>query len=218
MIRVVVADKNETMRLGIRTLFDKHPSKFAVSEVADRAALMNRIQDCDCDLVVVEPLLCAGAGEALIRQIRRISQANVLVYTELDELKYGVDAIRCGARGYLMKSRPSSELLAAASKVGAGKMHMSDALAEEVALHAWEGKQELPHETLSERERMVFSMLVCGWTVTKIGAALNLSVKTISTHKARTMQKLRCKSLSEMIEYAFSNGLKQECEVRCKSW
>jgi two-component system invasion response regulator UvrY len=219
MIRVVVADKNETMRLGMKTLFNNHSGRFKVWEASDRAGLMSEILNNDCQLVIMEPLLFSGSGEALIRQIKRESpNANVLVYTELDELKHGVRAIRCGARGYLMKDSSASELLAAAHRVGSGKMHMSVALAEEVALSAWGDKAELPHELLSDRERMVFSMLVCGWTVTGIANKLNLSSKTISTHKARAMMKMRCKTLSELVEYAISKGIKEECESVCKVW
>ena len=219
MIRVVVADKNETMRLGIKTLFNKHSGRFTVWEASDRAGLMSEILNNDCHLVIVEPLFFAGSGEALISQIRRESpKANVLVYTELDELKHGVTAIRCGARGFLMKNSSASELLAAADRVGSGKMHMSVALAEEVALSAWGDKAEHPHELLSDREKMVFSMLVCGWTVTGIANKVNLSSKTISTHKARAMMKMRCKTLSELIEYAISKGIKEECEAVCNVW
>jgi DNA-binding NarL/FixJ family response regulator len=219
MIRVVVADKNETMRLGMKALFDKYGARFAVTEAADRAGLISTIQNDDCHLVIVEPLLCAGTGEALIRQIKRESpKINVLVYTELDELKFGVEAIRCGARGYVMKSRPASELLTAADRVGAGRIHMSEALAEEVAFNSWRDKPGAPHDILSEREKMVFAMLVCGRTVTTIAYALNLSIKTVSTHKARAMSKMRCKSLSELVEYAISHGLKDECEALCQGW
>jgi two-component system invasion response regulator UvrY len=219
MIRVVVADKNETMRLGVKTLFGQHGTRFKVWEASDRAGLISEILNNDCQLVIVEPLLFAGSGEALIRQIKRESpNSNVLVYTELDELKHGVRAIRCGARGFLMKTSSASELLVAADRVGSGKMHMSVALAEEVALSAWGDRQDAPHELLSDREKLVFSMLVCGFSVTSIAHKLNLSSKTISTHKARAMTKMRCKSLSELIEYAITKGLKEECEVTCKIW
>jgi len=219
MIRVVVADKNETMRLGIKTLFSRHPTRFSMSEAEDRTALMQALSKNDCHLVIVDPTLCAGAGEALIRQIRRESpSANVLVFTELDELKHGVRAIRCGAKGYLMKSSSALELMNAVERVSSGRMHMSEALAEEVALSAWGLKQETPHESLSEREKMVFAMLVCGMSVTAIAVALNLSCKTVSTHKARTLTKMHCKSLSELVEYAVSHGLKEECEALSKVW
>lgn len=219
MIRTVVADRSETMRLGLRTLLGRHADKFAVSEAASRADLMAKIEGNECQLVVVEPLLCGGSEESLIRQIRRVSpQANVLVYTDLDELKFGIRAIRSGAKGYLMKNCTSSELLAAVSRVSAGKVHISEALAEEVALNAWENRSGAPHQDLSEREMLVFSMLVCGRTVTNIANALHLSVKTISTHKARAMMKLGCKSLSDMVHYAISKDLKEECEARSNCW
>lgn len=219
MIRIIVADNNETMRLGIKAVFSRYPSRYAVVEAEDRAALMSELLNNNCELVVIEPMLCAGAGEALIRQVRREApNAHVLVYTDLDELKHGVRAIRAGARGYLMKNRPASELVEAANRVSIGKLHMSEALAEEVALNAWGIKQETPHESLSEREKMVFSMLVCGMSVTDIAGALNLSAKTVSTHKARTLTKMGCKNLSELIEYAFSRGLKKDCEAMCKVW
>jgi two-component system invasion response regulator UvrY len=219
MIRIIVAEKNEMLRLGIKTLFDQHPSKYKVWEVADRTSMINQIREEDCQLVILEPLLCAGGGEALIRQIRRESPTvNVLVYSELDELRYGVRAIRSGARGYLMKNCACSELLAAADRVAVGKLHMSESLAEEVALSAWGGRPSEPHDILSDRERMVFSMLVCGWKVTNIASILNLSAKTVSTHKSRIMTKMRCKGLSQLVEYAITKGIKEECEALCQAW
>jgi two-component system invasion response regulator UvrY len=219
MIQIVVADSNETMRLGMRVLFEREDSEYVVTEASDRCGLLNELANYNYDLVIVEPLMCPGDGETLIRQIKREApDTPVLVYTDLDELKHGVRAIRTGARGYLMKSRPALELLAAANRVASGRMHMSEFLAEEVALNAWGVRPESPHEELTEREKMVFAMLVCGMTVTAIAAALNLSCKTVSTHKARTLVKMRCKNLSELVEYAFKRGLKEDCEALCKVW
>lgn len=219
MIRTVVADRNETIRLGLRAIFDQQGGKFAVVEAANRSDLIEKIEKNACQLVVVDPLLCGGSGGGLIREIRLLSPtAHVLVYTELDELTFGVSALRSGAKGYLMKNCPSSELLTAIARVSAGKLHMSDALAEEVAYTIWEKRDEKPHQTLSDREKTIFSMLVCGRTVTSIAGILNLSPKTVSTHKSRAMAKLRCKSLSEVVHYAIDNGLKEECEARCQGW
>lgn len=219
MIRVVIADKNETMRIGMRTIFEKHAPNYAIWEASDRTSLLNKVASHECNLVVLEPLMCPGAGEALIRQVKRESPGvSVLIYSELDEKSHGVRAIRCGARGYVMKTCPAADLLAAAERVSSGRMHMSPALAEEVALSAWGDKSDAPHESLSEREKMVFSMLVCGWSVKNIASMLNVSNKTISTHKARALAKMRCKNLSELIQYAITKGLKEECEALCQVW
>lgn len=219
MIRTLVADRSEPMRLGLRSLFNAEPNRFIVSEAATRSELLAKIEREECQLVVVEPLLCAGAGDVLIRQIRRVSpKTNVLVYTDLDEMKFGIRAIRSGARGYLMKTCATSELLTAASRVSVGRIHMSPALAEEVALNAWEKRRDPAHLDLSDREMLVFSMLVCGRSVTAIANTLHLSVKTISTHKARAMAKLGCKSLSDLVHYSISKNLKDECEARSNGW
>lgn len=205
---MVFADRSETMRLGVRALFDKNCVNVEVTDVATRSELMKEIQKTDYDLVLVDPLLCSVNAEALLRQIRTVApQVNMLVYTELDELRFGLKAMRCGVKGYVMKTEPADELLIAVNKVSAGKVHMSDALAEAVAMNIWEGKEATLHELLSEREWVVFSMLVGGASVTSIATTLNLSVKTISTHKARAMVKLRCRNFSEMIQYAIEQKL-----------
>lgn len=114
-----------------------------------------------------------------------------------------------------MKTCTSAELLIAAERVSAGKIYMSDALSQEFANNLWEGNTALPHDGLSERESLVVAMLVSGWTVTAIGASLHLSVKTISTHKTRAMAKLKCKTLSELIQYAIAHDMMSACETMC---
>jgi DNA-binding NarL/FixJ family response regulator len=216
MIQMLVADRSETMRLGVCTLFSREAENTVVSEATSRADLIIKLQTEHYNIVLVDPVLAAGSEETFLRQIRAVApRAHVLVYTELDELHFGMRAIRCGVKGYVMKSRPADELLKAASRVSLGKIHMSERLAEEVALHMWEGKDSLPHEQLSDREFLVFAMLVCGRSVSRIAAVLNLSIKTISTHKARAMVKLRCKSLSDMIQYSIANNLTDVCRDRC---
>ncbi|KQY00802.1 hypothetical protein ASD28_10425 [Massilia sp. Root133] len=215
MIQMLVADRSETMRLGVCTLFAKESRDTVVREATSRSDLISKLQMEQYHIVLVDPVLAAGSEETFLRQIRAVApRAHVLVYTELDELHFGMRAIRCGAKGYVMKSRPAVELLTAASRVSAGKIHMSERLAEEVALHMWEGKEAAPHESLSDREYLVFAMLVCGRRVSRIAAALNLSVKTISTHKARAMVKLHCESLSDMIQYSIAHNLTAACRER----
>jgi two-component system, NarL family, invasion response regulator UvrY len=216
MIQMMVADRSETMRLGVCALFSKQPQPVLIEEAASRSDVMSKLKEGHYNLILVDPVLAAGHEEIFLRQLRAFApRSNVLVYTELDELHFGLRAIRCGAKGYVMKSRSADELLVAANRVSAGKIHMSEELAEEVALNIWEGKQTYLHESLSDREYQVFAMLVCGRSVTAIAGALYLSIKTISTHKARAMAKLRCKSLSDLFQYSINNNLTAECRARC---
>jgi DNA-binding NarL/FixJ family response regulator len=216
MLRLLVADKNETIRTGICAVFRQQSSAVSISEASNKAELMAALRTEAHDLILMEPLLCGGTGEALIRQVcEAVPGANILVFSDLDELKFGLQALRSGAKGYLMKSCSSLELVAAARKVSQGRVHISEALAEEVALNVQESQDRQPHQTLTERELLVFSMLVCGWKVTDIAAALHLSIKTISTHKARAMSKLRCRGISDIMRYAISKNLTEECRARC---
>jgi len=213
---MVIADRIETMRLGVCALFKQHPNMEVVHEADSRFDLIDKLQKSHYNLVLIDPVLLGGHEETLLRQICAVApRSHILVYTEMDELHFGMRAIRCGAKGYVMKSRPAQELLAAANRVSTGKVHMSEALAEVVARHTWEGNKSALHESLSDREYLVFAMLVCGKNVTGIAASLHLSIKTISTHKARAMLKLQCKSLSDMIQYSISHDLSAECRARC---
>lgn len=216
MIQVILADRNETMRHGLRALLHGHAANIVIEEVADRYDVISKLESFHYNLILVDPILADGHEEAFLSQIRAAApRTHVLVYTELDELRFGMQAIRCGVKGYVLKTRPADELLIAVNLVSAGKVYISAALAEEIALNMWNGNKTSLHESLSDREYLVFAMLVCGRSVSSIAAALQLSIKTISTHKARAMTKLRCKTFSEMVQYSIRYNLTAECKARC---
>jgi DNA-binding NarL/FixJ family response regulator len=102
--------------------------------------------------------------------------------------------------------------------VGKGRMHLSPTLSQEIATSLYEGESRKLHDHLSERELQVFSLLVSGQKITQAAEKLHLSVKTISTHKIRIMKKLKVNNMSEMIQYAISQGLIDGCKTRCSSF
>jgi DNA-binding NarL/FixJ family response regulator len=123
------------------------------------------------------------------------------------ERQYAVRAIKAGASGYLTKESAATQLVAAIRKVAGGGAFISAEVAEELALGAMPHSEGPPHTTLSDREYQVFRMLVSGMTVTDIAARLNLSDKTVSTHKARLMEKLNVSNQTELIHYALKHRL-----------
>lgn len=216
MIQMIVVDRNETIRLGVRELLHRHRGSIEMDEAANHADVITKLESVHYNLILVDPVIADGNEETFLYQIRSVApRSHILVYTELDELHFGLRAIRSGVKGYVLKSGPADELLAAINRVSAGKVHISAALAEEVALNIWKGKKTSFHESLSDREYLVFAMLVCGRSVSSIAASLHLSIKTISTHKARAMAKLRCKNFSDMVQYSIRHNLTAECEARC---
>ena len=120
--------------------------------------------------------------------------------------------MRAGASGYLTKESASRELATALRKVAAGGAYITPEVAEQLALGAMPSADALPHTTLSDREFQVLRMLVSGKSVSDIAAALTLSVKTVSTHKARLMQKLGVSNTSEMFRYAIQHRLVDDVE------
>lgn len=219
MIRMLLADSNHTFRLGVRTALINESMCVSIDEVTDRTQLMMNLRSRDYELLMIDPLLGGGTGEGLIKQVRTVApKSNILVFSTLDETIFGMRILRNGAKGYLMKACSTAELATAVHRVGSGKMHISPLLTSEIANYLSADRAGKPHDRLTERELQVFSLLVCGKKITEAAQSLHLSAKTISTHKIRIMRKLKISNLSEMIQYAISQGLIESCKTRCASF
>lgn len=216
---MLLADCNEAVRLGVKSTLSKGRVQVVIDEAKDGMQLMASLQSRDYELLMIDPVLDRSPTEGLIRRMRDIAPAsNILVFTEMEESLFGMRTIRSGARGYLMKSCSTEELINAVTRVGEGRMHISSLLSEEITKQFCNIRPVKPHDQLTDRELQVFSMLVCGKSLTEAGQKLCLSVKTISTHKMRIMKKLGISNLSEMIQYAISQNLLEGCETTCKSF
>jgi DNA-binding NarL/FixJ family response regulator len=143
--------------------------------------------------------------------LRRLREENprlpVLILTICSEDQFAVRALRAGAAGYLTKESAPEELVGAVRKVVAGGRYVSGRLAERLALRVAGGSGEPPHEALSDREFQVFQMLASGRTVSQAAGTLNLSVKTISTDRARLLEKLTLRTNADLVLYAVRNNL-----------
>jgi DNA-binding NarL/FixJ family response regulator len=124
-----------------------------------------------------------------------------------EEHQYAVRAIRAGASGYLTKEGASAQLVTALRKVASGGAYISAEVAEQLALNAMPDSAGPLHERLSDREFQVFTMIAQGKSVSEIAERLNLSVKTVSTHKANVLQKMNMTNQGELIRYALENNL-----------
>jgi len=126
------------------------------------------------------------------------------------EEQYAVRALKAGASGYLTKESVADELVAAIRRVAGGGAYVSPETAERLALGLNQDVAATPHTLLSDREFEVFRMIAQGRSVTEIADALALSVKTVSTHKARIMQKMNLANPAELIRYALDHGLLED--------
>ena len=131
----------------------------------------------------------------------------VLILSIYPEEQYAVRALRAGASGYLTKESAPEELIAAIQKVSHGGRYVSSSLAEKLAIYLETDAEKPVHEILSDREYQVMLMIASGKTVKEIGDELSLSIKTISTNRARALQKMGMKTNAEMTYYAIKKGL-----------
>jgi DNA-binding NarL/FixJ family response regulator len=211
MIRIVIADDHTIVREGLKTVLSAATDFTVVAEAQNGHEVMQRVRELDFDVLVLDMSMPGKSGTELIKQVHAEKpKLRILVLTMHEEQQYAVRAIKSGAAGYLTKDSASAQLVSAIRKVAAGGAFISAAVAEQFALGAMPDAAGPPHRALSDREFQVFRALVSGKTVTDIADELNLSVKTVSTHKARIMEKMSLRNQAELIRYAIGHRLLDE--------
>ena len=208
MIRVVLADDHTILREGLRQLLGAAPEIEVVGEAADGHEVLARVRALDFDVLLLDMSMPGKSGIELIKQVKsERPKLRVLVLSMHEESQYAVRAIKAGASGYVTKDSAGTQLVTALRRVAAGGAFITPEVAEQLALGAMPDAQGPPHTRLSDREFEVFQRLVAGETVTDIAARLNLSGKTVSTHKARLMEKLGLDNQAALVRYAMKHGL-----------
>jgi DNA-binding NarL/FixJ family response regulator len=211
MIRVVIADDHTILREGLRQLLGSAQDITVVSEAADGHQVMQRVRTDEFDVLLLDMSMPGKSGIELIKQVKAEKpKLRVLVLSMHEEEQYAVRAIKAGASGYVTKDSAATQLVTAIRKVAAGGAFITAEVAEQLALGAMPDAEGPPHARLSDREYEVFQLLVDGVTVTDIAARLNLSAKTVSTHKARLMEKLGIDNPADLVRYAMRHHLTKD--------
>lgn len=208
MIRVVIADDHTIVREGLKQLLLADPEFQVVGEASDGLEVMQRVRELDIDVLLLDMSMPKKSGMELIKQVKSEKpRLRVLVLSMHEEQQYATRAIKAGASGYLTKESASAQLLSAIRKVAAGGAFISAAVAEQLAHEAMPQAEGPPHTALSDREYQVFQLLVAGKSVSEIADQLSLSSKTVSTHKARLMEKMGIGNPAELVRYAITHRL-----------
>jgi len=208
LIRIVIADDHTIVREGLKQLLTATGEFVVVAEAVDGHEVLAKVRNTDFDVLVLDMSMPGKSGMELIRQVKSEKpKLRIVVLTMHQENQYAVRAIKAGASGYLTKDSASAQLAHAIRKVAGGGAFISAEVAEQLAhLAQGEGETE-PHRSLSDREFQVLKLLAAGTSLTAIGDELHLSVKTISTHKSRILEKLGLNNQTELIRYAIAHGL-----------
>jgi DNA-binding NarL/FixJ family response regulator len=207
MINVMIADDHKIVRDGIRQILATTDDLSLQCEVADGPSALTRLgeSDCLCNILVLD-LSMPGGGIDLIKQVHKLRpDMPVLVLSMHNEGVVAASALQAGARGYATKGCDAETLIMAIRRVATGGDFIDAGIAGSVPIGGKSGA--LPHTRLSEREREVFLRLANGETVSEIARDLNLSIKTVSTHKSNAMVKLGVSSTVELVRYALEHRL-----------
>lgn len=208
MINVLIADDHAIVRDGLKQIFKETSDIVVTGEAANGAEVIEKISKNRYDVVVLDISMPGRGGLDVIKHIKTHYPAiPVLVLSMYSEDQYAVRVLKAGASGYLTKETASEQLIMAVRKISEGRKYISADLAEKLASSLDENRQKAVHEKLSDREFQVLQLIGSGMTVGQIAEELSLSVKTISTNRARILKKMNMKNNAELICYAIRHGL-----------
>lgn len=208
MINVVIADDHSIVRRGFRQVIEETPDIRVVGEAADGPELLAWLRQAHCDIVVLDLSMPGQSGIDLLEDLRaQYPGVAVLIMSMHPEDQYAVRVLKSGAAGYMNKEHAAESLADALRKIATGGRYVSPTLAEMLAFNLGGDAAQAPHETLSNREFQVLLMLAQGKSASGIAADLSISVKTVSTYRARILEKLNVGSNAEMVRYALERSL-----------
>jgi DNA-binding NarL/FixJ family response regulator len=208
MIRVLMADDHALVREGLKQLFALGSEMVVSAEATDGASVLALLGQTQFDLVLLDMTMPGISGADLITQICALDEAPpILVLSMHNEVQMARRALAAGASGYLTKDSQPDVLIDAMRKVASGARFIDPSLAQRMVFESGEVAQRPPHERLSEREFQILQLLLNGLSVNDIADQLSISNKTVSTHKARLMQKMKFQTNTDLMRYAFVHGL-----------
>lgn len=208
MKRILIIDDHEVLRDGVKRMFDKQPGSVFFGEAGAASEALALVREHDWDVAVLDINLGGRDGLEVLKEIKQVRpRLRILILSMHSEELFARRAFKAGASGYITKNSPRAELIKAINTVSDGEVYVSPALARELVIDLRRGLDQLPHETLSDREFEVFRLIASGKTVGEIARLLSLSDSTISTHRTRILEKMGMKTNAELTHYAIQNKL-----------
>lgn len=208
MIKILIADDHAIVRKGLKQIVSDTPDMVVAGEAADGPTVFDLVSKAGWDVVLLDISMPGRGGVDILKQLKnQRPELPVLILSMYPEEQYAVRCLKAGASGYLTKESAPEELISAVRKVIAGGRYVSSSLAEKLAFELQIDTEKPPHEILSDREYQVMLLIASGKIVSKIAEELSLSVKTISTYRARILEKMNMKGNAQLMHYAIRHGL-----------
>jgi two-component system, NarL family, invasion response regulator UvrY len=211
MIKILIVDDHAIFRQGLRRIVEDTPDIAIVGEAETAQEALNLARNENCDVMVLDLTLPDKSGLDVLKELRQEQpRLPVLVLTMHSEDQFAVRVLKAGASGFLNKRSAPEELIDAIKKVYRGGKYISSQMAERLVSELDINTQKTLHENLSDREYQVLRLIGSGKTISEIAGALSLSVTTISTYRARILEKMGMKTSAELTRYVIENGLIDE--------
>jgi DNA-binding NarL/FixJ family response regulator len=208
MIRILVADDHAIVRAGVKQIIADMPDVKVTAEASRGSEVIELITNSTFDLILLDIAMPGQSGIEVLKQIKSLKpELPVLMLSIYPEEQYAIRALRAGSAGYLTKESAPAELIKAIRSISGKKKYITASLADSLADAVSNSNKDPLHNNLSDREFQVMCMLANGKTVSEIAKELNLSPKTISTHRTRLMRKMNMKKNSQLNRYAREHEL-----------
>jgi DNA-binding NarL/FixJ family response regulator len=205
--RVVLADNHALVRQGLRALLERE-GFLVIGEAADGQEAIRLVSGTKPDVAIFDISMPQLNGLDAARQLQKVSQAKIILLTRHDEDPYITEALRAGARGYVLKTQAATDLVQAIHQVLRGGVYLSPGISRAV-VEAYLSKSEPAADPLTARERQVLQMIGEGNSTKDVARVLGISVKTAESHRARLMRKLDIHETASLVRYAIRHGLIQ---------
>jgi DNA-binding NarL/FixJ family response regulator len=208
MINVLFVEDHAIVREGLKQILADTTDIVVADEAGDGEEALAKVGKRDFDIAVLDISMPGRSGLEILKELKTIRPAlPVLILSMYPEELYAVRAFKSGASGYLSKESAPTELITAIRKVSSGGKYVSPSLAESLALNLGDDNGKPLHNKLSSREYQILCMIASGKTGKEIASELNLSAKTVSTYRARVLEKMGMRSNAELTHYALQNAL-----------
>jgi two-component system invasion response regulator UvrY len=207
-LRILIVDDHPVVRQGLKQTLADATEIGEIIEAATPHEALDLVRQREWDAVILDIGLPGRGGLEVLKDIKQEApRLPVLILSMHAEEQYAVRAIRAGAAGYLTKEAATEKLVDVVRRVVSGGRYISPELAERLATELTADATRPLHSSLSDREFAVLRLIASGQTVGEIAGRLSLSVKTVSTYRARTLEKMRLKNNAELMQYALTNHL-----------
>jgi len=208
MLKILVTDDHAMIRLGLKQVLAKHFPSAVVGEAQSAEEALEEVRRKTWDLLVLDISMPGRSGLDVLKDIHLAKPSlPVLIMSMHGEDQFAVRVLKAGAAGFISKHSAPDELVSAIQKILGGGKYVSSKVAERLVLDLGRETGRPPHELLSDRELQVMCMFASGKVNKQVAKELSLSVKTVSTYRARLLEKMNMQSNAELTHYAIKGGL-----------